>query len=37
MWLRLRQIAGVAAELKPVEDDLIDILDTCLYSARQKT
>ena len=26
MWLRLRQIAGVAAELKPVEDDLIDIL-----------
>ena len=26
MWLRMRQIAGVAAELKPVEEDLIDIL-----------
>lgn len=26
MWLRMRQIAGVAAELKPVEDDLIDVL-----------
>ncbi len=26
MWLRLRQIAGVAAELNPVEDELIDVL-----------
>ena len=26
MWLRLRQIAGVAHELKPVEEELIDVL-----------
>ena len=26
MWLRLRQIAGVAAKLKPIEDELIDVL-----------
>ena len=26
MWLRLRQIAGVAAQLKPVEEDLVDVL-----------
>lgn len=26
MWLRMRQIAGVAQELKPVEDDLVDVL-----------
>jgi hypothetical protein len=26
MWLRVRQIAGVAEKLQPVEDDLIDIL-----------
>ena len=26
MWLRLRQIAGVAEKLQPVEDDLTDVL-----------
>ncbi|MBT4162549.1 MAG: hypothetical protein HOC70_11115 [Gammaproteobacteria bacterium] len=26
MWLRLRQIAGVARELKPVEEELTDVL-----------
>lgn len=26
MWLRLRQIAGVAEKLQPVEDDIVDIL-----------
>ena len=26
MWLRLRQIAGLAAQLEPVEEDLIDVL-----------
>ena len=26
MWLRLRQIAGVAEKLQPVEEELVDIL-----------
>lgn len=36
MWIRMRQIAGVAQKLKPVEDDLIDVLgiDVCYRDPR---
>ena len=30
MWLRLRQIAGVAEKLQPVEDDIVSILDVAV-------
>jgi len=39
MWLRMRQIAGVAQKLKPVEDDLKDVLgiDVCYRDPRIDT